>query len=605
MPMEEGTGAAMAGVPMTPPRGQHARGDDDKGEKIVHECVDVYLLAPEEEREIELKDFTIMKPKNNKMHRLVRYYPRCEISYRAVPPPPPEEKVVTSPNGTNTTTITTTHRHNGGFSNPSRNAEVFRLKRRLLKEYYASVKKDPSYLSMDDDALEARGLNGGRPTLPSTYRRPSSPQTWSMDGGAAAPPPPLSMFPKYRRIAVGDEDTAPLTSDLKPKMSWKARINYISSLWPDIAPVDDDDDIMDYYGLEVQIISEEERKKELESTKGDTADGTANKEQEERQKEAEAAKSPEKKATEALTEDDDDDVPEMTVETRSTTKMKDTELKISPLASKQDDWVQCDKCQKWRRLPNHVNVSELPATWYCKMNRWDKRFNKCSIPEEKVVMPMKGADLIDYRERKFAGDFLQRLKRMEKSALQYKYSDVRDDSGDREVVQCVECFKIRPLIGGMDPRKIAQPFVCWMNTWDELHASCSAPQGAIASRHYESYYDSDGPSSSVFNIQDSTPTRKSNSAMSGQASTNGKQSTSASSSANKKAPGKAASTGVAGKAQMKRKPSDSAVAGQKGGISGNNAASAGGKRVKRSFSRSVTGGGWYREYEALSSSDVL
>lgn len=100
----------------------------------------MYLLRPEEPREVELKDFTIMKPKNNKMHRLLRYYPRCEITYRAVPPPPPEEKVVTSPRGTTTTVIsTTTHRHNGGFSNPSRNAEVFRLKRQLLGEYFASL----------------------------------------------------------------------------------------------------------------------------------------------------------------------------------------------------------------------------------------------------------------------------------------------------------------------------------------------------------------------------------------------------------------------------------------------------------------------------------
>jgi len=104
------------------------------------ERVDVYLLRPEEPREVELKDLTIMKPKNNKMHRLLRYYPRCEITYRAVPPPPPEEKLVMSPRGTTTTVVSTaTHRHNGGFSNPSRNAEVFRLKRRLLDEYFASL----------------------------------------------------------------------------------------------------------------------------------------------------------------------------------------------------------------------------------------------------------------------------------------------------------------------------------------------------------------------------------------------------------------------------------------------------------------------------------
>lgn len=97
---------------------------------------------------------------------------------------------------------------------------------------------------------------------------------------------------------------------------------------------------------------------------------------------------------------------------------------------------------------------------------------------------MKESDLLEYRERKFALDFLQRVKRMEKALLQYKYSDPRDDDGERKYVQCVECLKKRPLLGGMDPSKIPQPFVCWMN-WDELRASCSAPQGALSSRDFD------------------------------------------------------------------------------------------------------------------------
>lgn len=481
-----------------------AAAGDDTGERTVTECVDVYLLAPEEDREIELKDFTIMKPKNNKMHRLVRYYPRCEISYRAVPPPTPEEKVVTSPNGTKTTTVTTTtHRHNGGFSNPSRNTEVFRMKRKLLNEYYTSIKKDPSFLAMDTDALAARAgytrnHNHNHTAIRATYRRPASPPGWDDEPPTRAS---LARFPRYQRMPVGDEETIPVTSAFRHKhIPFKARAHYISSLWPEIAPVDDDEEIMDYYGLEVQIISEEERKKErMEAALGTTTTTTTTIEE---PPPSQPAPSPVK--TEPVeqptsgnlqsTEEDDESGPEMTVETRSAAKMKDAEPTISPVATKQDDWVQCDKCSKWRRLPNHVNVSELPATWYCKMNRWDKRFNKCSVPEEKVVVPMKEADLVEYRERKFVQDFMQRVKRMEKAMAQYKFTDARDDNGERHVVQCIECFKQRPLLGGMDPHKITQPFVCWMSSWDEVHASCSAPQGAIPSRHFELL---NGPSSST------------------------------------------------------------------------------------------------------------
>lgn len=381
------------------------------------EYVDVYLLSPEEDRAIELKDFTIMKPKNNKMHRLVRYYPRCEIAYTAAPPPPPaEEKLVTSPHGTTTVLMTTAHRHNGGFSNPSRNAEVFRLKRKLLNEYLQSVDADGDYAGSTHDGLHSRYENEGAGYINSfmqrSYKRPGSPS--SVSSSSHVPPPPL---PKYKRIEVGDEDSIPLTSERATRMSLKARTQYIDSLWPGIAPIDDDGDVMDYYGIEVVIISEEERESELKAAAvmvGEVQQSATLSSEKKTKPAGSEAKSPEKTNGGSMTvvtspeksEEDPDEFPEMTVETRSAAlqKTKDAEKKMSPVASKQDDWVQCDKCQKWRRLPSafsigsslssaymggimltrsfivmwctdHVEVSELPATWYCKMNRWDKRFN--------------------------------------------------------------------------------------------------------------------------------------------------------------------------------------------------------------------------------------
>lgn len=113
------------------------------------------------------------------------------------------------------------------------------------------------------------------------------------------------------------------------------------------------------------------------------------------------------------------------------------------------------------------------------------------MPEEKLVVLMKESDLIEYRERRFVQDFLHRVKRMEKAVQLYKYTDARADDGERKAVQCVECLKMRPLIGGMDPAKIAKPFVCWMNTWDELHASCSAPQRSELPRFIETEHDNE------------------------------------------------------------------------------------------------------------------
>lgn len=320
--------------------------------------MDVYLLAPEELRAIELKDFTIMKPKNNKMHRLVRYFPQCEITYTAAPPPPPpEEKVVTSPRGTTTVLTTAAPRHNGGFSNPSRNAEVFRLKRKLLNEYVASVSAEYSASGAPDNALLESGFSQPTSFLARSFKRPGSP---AASASYAPAPVPKRLLPKYTRVSVGDEDAIALTSERTPALSLKARVQYIDSLWPSLAPMDDEDEIMDYYGLEITVTPDEEP--DAAQSKGDASAASPDK-----ATAAASDASPTKTASSSATsphktddDGDDDELPEMTVETRASAlqKIKDAEmLKVSPVASKQDDWVQCDKCQKWRRLP-----SASPAT---------------------------------------------------------------------------------------------------------------------------------------------------------------------------------------------------------------------------------------------------
>ncbi|XP_010931366.1 B3 domain-containing protein Os07g0679700 isoform X2 [Elaeis guineensis] len=45
----------------------------------------------------------------------------------------------------------------------------------------------------------------------------------------------------------------------------------------------------------------------------------------------------------------------------------------------QDQWVQCDDCFKWRRLP--VDVL-LPSKWMCTDNKWDPKRSSCSVPNE-------------------------------------------------------------------------------------------------------------------------------------------------------------------------------------------------------------------------------
>ncbi|KAL4309994.1 hypothetical protein GQ457_01G053600 [Hibiscus cannabinus] len=49
-----------------------------------------------------------------------------------------------------------------------------------------------------------------------------------------------------------------------------------------------------------------------------------------------------------------------------------------------ENWVCCDKCQKWRLLPISINPSDLPEKWLCSMLNWLPGMNHCSIDEEET-----------------------------------------------------------------------------------------------------------------------------------------------------------------------------------------------------------------------------
>jgi len=49
------------------------------------------------------------------------------------------------------------------------------------------------------------------------------------------------------------------------------------------------------------------------------------------------------------------------------------------------EWVQCEKCEKWRRLPPRVKPKDLPDVWTCDMNDWDPRSASCAVQEDHKV----------------------------------------------------------------------------------------------------------------------------------------------------------------------------------------------------------------------------
>ncbi|KAK9691900.1 hypothetical protein RND81_09G227200 [Saponaria officinalis] len=54
-----------------------------------------------------------------------------------------------------------------------------------------------------------------------------------------------------------------------------------------------------------------------------------------------------------------------------------------------DDWVQCEKCQKWRLLPFGMNPNSLAKEWICGMLTWLPGMNKCSVSEDETTLALR------------------------------------------------------------------------------------------------------------------------------------------------------------------------------------------------------------------------
>ncbi|TYG44934.1 hypothetical protein ES288_D11G134500v1 [Gossypium darwinii] len=50
-----------------------------------------------------------------------------------------------------------------------------------------------------------------------------------------------------------------------------------------------------------------------------------------------------------------------------------------------ENWVRCDKCQKWRLLPININPADLPEKWLCSMLDWLPAMNRCNVDEDETT----------------------------------------------------------------------------------------------------------------------------------------------------------------------------------------------------------------------------
>ncbi|KAL3644796.1 hypothetical protein CASFOL_009976 [Castilleja foliolosa] len=66
-----------------------------------------------------------------------------------------------------------------------------------------------------------------------------------------------------------------------------------------------------------------------------------------------------------------------------------SEAPIGSVPLVKEDWVSCDKCQKWRLLPLGTNLKSLPDKWLCWMLTWLPGMNRCSVPQEETTNALR------------------------------------------------------------------------------------------------------------------------------------------------------------------------------------------------------------------------
>ena len=110
------------------------------------------------------------------------------------------------------------------------------------------------------------------------------------------------------------------------------------------------------------------------------------------------------------------------------------------------NWIQCEKCKKWRKVADFVSMSALPDDWECKLNTWDPVYRDCSVPEEVAT----------------------------------KQTPTQQPAPQVQWVQCEKCDKWRTVAAHIPLNSLPSSFVCADNYWDPEKADCAAAEVTYA-----------------------------------------------------------------------------------------------------------------------------
>jgi hypothetical protein len=140
------------------------------------------------------------------------------------------------------------------------------------------------------------------------------------------------------------------------------------------------------------------------------------------------------------------------------------------------NWVQCNKCRKWRKVPESIDVDALPDRWYCSLNTWNPAVARCAAKQEVDELAAAAAAAAPAAVENRAGSRGRRGQGANATAS----SAFGVPGAIKQVswVQCERrnCKKWRKVPAHIDTALFPEKWYCEMNTWDPDSATCDAPE---------------------------------------------------------------------------------------------------------------------------------
>lgn len=159
----------------------------------------------------------------------------------------------------------------------------------------------------------------------------------------------------------------------------------------------------------------------------------------------------------------------------------------------QVEWVQCDSCKKWRTLPapshpKYPSALDDDKGWTCSMNLWAPHLANCQVPEESMLSPT-AIKIRVWLRRLRTGDRYESRNNLKPICDKKNAGTTNIKTVPVDWIRCCSplCGKWRACLRTMsaeDVKNAQYPWFCWMGSWDETKATCSAPQEGFGTQGF-------------------------------------------------------------------------------------------------------------------------